>query len=93
MEVIIDTAVFIFVKFFAIAGIICGTIGMIAFFIYFLIRGIIALKGAIVTEKIWRVALKEYVEKRNPNAKRVGLFKHSKFQITPKDFEKKDGDN
>lgn len=36
MEVIIDTAVFVFVKFFAIVGIICGTIGMIAFFCLFL---------------------------------------------------------
>ena len=71
MEIIIDTAVLVFVKFFAIFGIICGTIGMITFFVYFLIRGVIALKGAIVNEKVWRIALREYVEKRNPSAKRI----------------------
>lgn len=85
MEVIIDTAVLVFVKFFAIFGIICGTIGMITFFVYFLIRGIFVLREAIINEKIWRVALREYVEKRNPSAKRISMF--NKPILTPKDFE------
>lgn len=43
------------------------------------------MKGAIVTEKVWRVALREYVEKRNPSAKRISMF--NKPILTPKDFE------
>lgn len=90
MEVIIDTTVFVFVKFFAIAGIICGTIGMIAFFIYFLIRGIFKLREAIINEKVWRVALKEYVEKRNPSVKRVSIFNK---KLILSETKEKDGDN
>ena len=90
MEIILDNEMLIFVNFFAILGIIVGTIGMIAFLIYFMIRGIIALKGAIVTEKVWRVALREYVEKRNPSVRRVSIF--NKKVLTPKDYEES-GDN
>lgn len=90
MEVILDNAVFVFVKFFAILGIIIGATGTIAFLVYFTIRGIIALKGAIVTEKVWRIALREYVEKRNPSVRRVSIF--NKKVLTPKDYEES-GDN
>jgi hypothetical protein len=49
----------------AIVGIIIGSIGTLVFICYFLVRGVIALQGAIKTEKVLRVAIKEYVEKRN----------------------------
>ena len=65
IEIIIYNLLYLLIYISVAFSLIAFIFGIIYFSIAFLIEGLLNLEGRIRTEKVWRVAIKEYMEKRN----------------------------
>ena len=64
IEIIIYNLLYLLIYTSVAFSLIAFIFGIIYFSIAFLIEGLLNLEGRIRTEKVWRVAIKEYMEKR-----------------------------